>query len=650
MADVFLSYSRKDRAKIEPIARGLGKLGIAVWYDARLQSGASFDEVIAHELDEATVVVACWSPDAIASKWTRSEALFALDQQKLAAVFLDSCKLNPPFNLIHADDLTDWQGQPGHHGFAQLIERIAAALQRPGLVEMNAAFAAGDDALYDWAKRYPDEPRAKEIWRSARARHEIEFETETEAARAEIERLAAARKEAALAALAACRENFTNWIEAERTGIATKRPDPRASLKGLSGAEEEEAVKRAAAALSQQVADARLRITELEKRSELESAKATQALSLLDAANREIAQRSTHMDKLQSETTQERRRADAALIELKAARAEASTANEQIQKLHGERDRLVAKADTDLAEANSKLKELSDASAETAAERDGLAAKLALHEAESERESSELDKAKPLYEGRYAILLGVVMIILIWLVAFAAGWARLPAPGAVLERLGQPAFWGGALQSAADLVMGVAEGAVVAAGTILLMRRVKPARALLTPILRALVLLPLAAPIPLFAIWFGGGLVAVATVAFMSFVVAAAMLEPSIGGPWRDPRPSAANRRASLVLTARRYAALALLLTITCEVLESNTGLGFYMAEAMGNYVGTDAAAVMIILILMGIALDRIVAWAVDILARRRPVSAAAPPGATLPPRASDGENRGASRPARGSA
>ena len=143
MADIFLSYSGKDRARIEAIASALGEFGISVWYDARLQSGSSFDEVIGRELESAALVIACWSPDAAASQWTRAEALFALERRKLAAVFLEACKLNPPFNLIHAEDLRDWTGKPNHHGFAQLIERIAAALGRPGLVEMRAALAGG---------------------------------------------------------------------------------------------------------------------------------------------------------------------------------------------------------------------------------------------------------------------------------------------------------------------------------------------------------------------------------------------------------------------------------------------------------------------------------------------------------------------------
>ena len=106
--------------------------------------------------------------------------------------------------------------------------------------------------------------------------------------------------------------------------------------------------------------------------------------------------------------------------------------------------------------------------------------------------------------------------------------------------------------------------------------------------------------------------------------------------------------RLSYNVTRCRYAALALLLTIMCEMIEGNIGLGFYMAEAMGNYLGSDIAALMIILALVAVALDRMVAWTADRLARWLPVTAAAPsrPARPLPSRASDSENRNESRPA----
>jgi hypothetical protein len=46
VAKIFLSYSRNDIARIEPLARALEKSGHEVWWDRRLTGGSEFDEVI----------------------------------------------------------------------------------------------------------------------------------------------------------------------------------------------------------------------------------------------------------------------------------------------------------------------------------------------------------------------------------------------------------------------------------------------------------------------------------------------------------------------------------------------------------------------------------------------------------------------------
>ncbi len=46
MAEVFISYSRKDRARIAPIAAGLREIGVDVWYDSEISAGENFSAVI----------------------------------------------------------------------------------------------------------------------------------------------------------------------------------------------------------------------------------------------------------------------------------------------------------------------------------------------------------------------------------------------------------------------------------------------------------------------------------------------------------------------------------------------------------------------------------------------------------------------------
>jgi hypothetical protein len=63
-------------SKIEQIATGLKGLGLSIWYNARLDAGFSFDEEINAELPDARSVLVCWSPNSIAARWPRAEAMF----------------------------------------------------------------------------------------------------------------------------------------------------------------------------------------------------------------------------------------------------------------------------------------------------------------------------------------------------------------------------------------------------------------------------------------------------------------------------------------------------------------------------------------------------------------------------------------------
>jgi TIR domain len=86
MTDVFISYRRDDRSRIELIAEKLRALKVDAWFDARLEAGKSFSAEIARELDKAACVLACWSPGAVASDWVRGEAAEGLRTQSPGGV------------------------------------------------------------------------------------------------------------------------------------------------------------------------------------------------------------------------------------------------------------------------------------------------------------------------------------------------------------------------------------------------------------------------------------------------------------------------------------------------------------------------------------------------------------------------------------
>ena len=74
MADVFISYSRRNQASALAAAKALREAGFDVWFDHELPAHGSFTDAIEQQLAEAKAVLAIWSREAVASEWVRAEA------------------------------------------------------------------------------------------------------------------------------------------------------------------------------------------------------------------------------------------------------------------------------------------------------------------------------------------------------------------------------------------------------------------------------------------------------------------------------------------------------------------------------------------------------------------------------------------------
>jgi hypothetical protein len=78
MVKVFLSYSQEGRHVADRIARDLTDAGIEVWYDANLDIGDNWTEVIFQSLQSAAAVILLLSPASIASESVKAEWEYAL--------------------------------------------------------------------------------------------------------------------------------------------------------------------------------------------------------------------------------------------------------------------------------------------------------------------------------------------------------------------------------------------------------------------------------------------------------------------------------------------------------------------------------------------------------------------------------------------
>jgi len=118
--DIFISYSREDRAVARRFATALEHEGFRVWWDAALRSGETFDEVIEEQLRAAKAVVVLWSPRSVKSRWVRAEATLADRRDKLIPAIIEPCDRPIIFELAHTIDLSHWTGDrddPAWQGF-----------------------------------------------------------------------------------------------------------------------------------------------------------------------------------------------------------------------------------------------------------------------------------------------------------------------------------------------------------------------------------------------------------------------------------------------------------------------------------------------------------------------------------------------------
>ena len=109
MADVFLSYSSKDRVRAQALAELLNKkAGISVFFDrSSIEAGANWIEVINKELQQAKAVIVFWSKNSIKSKWVIKEATVALSYGKLVPAIIEiDVDIPLEFNHIQTVNLT----------------------------------------------------------------------------------------------------------------------------------------------------------------------------------------------------------------------------------------------------------------------------------------------------------------------------------------------------------------------------------------------------------------------------------------------------------------------------------------------------------------------------------------------------------------
>lgn len=124
MAEIFVSYSSKDRDKVALLVGHLEAAGYSLWWDKQLQGGAMFSRKIEEEVEKSDIVLVVWSAASLESRWVADETELALQTGKLVPIKLDG--VSPPmgFRQIQTIDFAGWDGLSRDMAVETLIATI----------------------------------------------------------------------------------------------------------------------------------------------------------------------------------------------------------------------------------------------------------------------------------------------------------------------------------------------------------------------------------------------------------------------------------------------------------------------------------------------------------------------------------------------
>lgn len=128
MADVFLSYARKDLDRAQLVVSALEAQGWTVFWDPAILPGPRYRQVIAAEIDAARSVVVLWSRQSIDSEWVQEEAERARARDILYSALIDDVKPPLGFGQRQSANLVGHSGALEAGGIELLIQAIATRI------------------------------------------------------------------------------------------------------------------------------------------------------------------------------------------------------------------------------------------------------------------------------------------------------------------------------------------------------------------------------------------------------------------------------------------------------------------------------------------------------------------------------------------
>jgi len=130
MADVFISFSSKDAARVARIHARLLDGGFDVWWMHNLLPGESPIKTVSRELTAAQKVVLAWSRHAEESPYVEGEIMHAFGERKLLPVRIEKWSWPAFLSSVQYVDMTSTDEEP------EAWRQIEARLRQQSHIEM----------------------------------------------------------------------------------------------------------------------------------------------------------------------------------------------------------------------------------------------------------------------------------------------------------------------------------------------------------------------------------------------------------------------------------------------------------------------------------------------------------------------------------
>lgn len=131
--DIFISYSRADRERVDHIAKGLQAEGYEVWWDRDIRAGEEFDHVIDKAIKKSSAIVVVWSKQSISSRWVKEEAEDGVEADTLVPITIDQITIPRGFRRIQAAELQDGGDDPTQSvNWPEFLDSVRKTAGAPG--------------------------------------------------------------------------------------------------------------------------------------------------------------------------------------------------------------------------------------------------------------------------------------------------------------------------------------------------------------------------------------------------------------------------------------------------------------------------------------------------------------------------------------